>query len=36
MNYARKLDHYASDRHPWHRAENYAQIILSVQFDNSL
>ena len=24
INYARKLDHYRSDRHPWHRAENYA------------
>ena len=35
INYARKLDHYASDRHPWHLAEIYAQIFLSVQFDNS-
>ena len=24
INYARKLDHYPSDRHPWHRVENYA------------
>ena len=24
INYARKLDHYPSDRHPWHLAENYA------------
>ena len=34
INYARKLDHYATDRHPWHFAENYAQVFLSVQFDN--
>ena len=24
INYARKLDHFPSDRHPWHLAENYA------------
>ena len=35
INYAQKLDHYASDRHPWHLAENYAQVFLSVQFDYS-
>ena len=34
INYARKLDHYASDRHQWHLAENYAEVFLSVQFDN--
>ena len=28
INYARKLDHYASDRHPWHLEENYAQVFF--------